>query len=65
MSGNLQDAIRAWNDYQATGLHVTQDEADDWLAKLEAGHDVAPPVCRVDEQTALIVAVRHQKDLDC
>jgi predicted transcriptional regulator len=40
-----QDGIRAWNDYQATGLHVTQDEADDWLGKLEAGQDVEPPEC--------------------
>ena len=31
----LQDGIKAWNDYQATGLHVTQQEADAWLAKLE------------------------------
>ena len=41
----LQDGIRAWEAYQATGLHVTMEEADDWLAKLESGHDVEPPVC--------------------
>ena len=41
-----QDGIRAWNEYQATGLHVTLEEADAWLAKLEAGEDVAPPACR-------------------
>lgn len=58
------DAIRAWDEYQTTGLHVPQDEADAWLGKLEAGHDVEPPVCRVGEQTALIVAVRHQKELN-
>ena len=40
-----QDAIRAWNEYQATGLHVTRDEADAWLARLEAGEDVEPPEC--------------------
>ena len=40
-----QDGIRAWNEYQATGLHVTQKEADTWLAKLEAGKDVEPPEC--------------------
>ena len=40
-----QDAITAWNEYQATGLHVTMTEADAWLAKLEAGKDVAPPKC--------------------
>lgn len=42
-----QDGIRAWNDFQATGLHVTQEEADAWLAKLETGEDVEPPECRV------------------
>lgn len=42
-----QDGIRAWNEYQATGLHVTQKEADAWLAKLEAGQDAEPPECRV------------------
>ena len=40
-----QDGIRAWNQYQATGLHVTSAEADAWLAKLEAGQDVEPPEC--------------------
>jgi predicted transcriptional regulator len=42
-----QDGIRAWSDYQATGLHVTLDEADSWLAKLEEGQDVEPPECHV------------------
>ncbi len=40
-----QDAISAWNEYQATGLHVTTEEADAWLANLEAGKDVKPPEC--------------------
>jgi predicted transcriptional regulator len=40
-----QDAITAWNEYQATGQHVTLEEADAWLAKLEAGKDVEPPEC--------------------
>lgn len=42
-----QDAIQAWDEYQATGLHVTLQEADVWLAKLEAGQDVEPPPCHV------------------
>ena len=42
-----QDAIRAWNEYQATGLHATSEEADRWLVRLEAGHDVEPPECHV------------------
>jgi predicted transcriptional regulator len=40
-----QDALTAWNDYQATGLHATAEEADAWLAKLEAGGDAEAPVC--------------------
>jgi predicted transcriptional regulator len=40
-----QDALAAWAEYQATGLHVTAEEADAWLAKLEAGDDVDPPTC--------------------
>ena len=42
-----QDGIRAWNEYQATGLHVTLEEADAWLAKLEDGQDAALPECHV------------------
>lgn len=42
-----QDGIRAWNEYQSTGLHVTLEEADAWLAKLEAGQDAEPPSCHV------------------
>ena len=40
-----QEALRAWSDYQANGLHLTAEEADAWLAKLEAGEDVEPPDC--------------------
>jgi predicted transcriptional regulator len=40
-----QSALTAWNDYRTTGLHVTADEADAWLAKLEAGEEVEVPEC--------------------
>jgi predicted transcriptional regulator len=40
-----QAATSAWNEYQATGMHLTAEEADAWLARLEAGEDVDPPVC--------------------
>lgn len=40
-----QDAIRAWDAYQETGLHVTMEDADAWLAKLEAGEDAEVPAC--------------------
>ena len=39
------DALAAWTHYQTTGLHVTAEEADAWMAKLEAGKDAAPPKC--------------------
>jgi predicted transcriptional regulator len=42
-----QDALAAWAHYQETGLHVTAEEADAWLAQLEAGEDAPPPECHV------------------
>jgi predicted transcriptional regulator len=42
-----QDGIKAWNEYQSSGLHVTFEEADDWLAELEAGEDADIPECHV------------------
>jgi predicted transcriptional regulator len=39
------DALNAWNEYQATGLHLTAEEADGWLAQLEAGNNVEAPEC--------------------
>ena len=42
-----QDAIKSWDEYRATGLHVTVDEADAWLAELEQGTDTEPPECHV------------------
>ena len=40
-----QDALSAWNGYQATGLHATAEEAYAWLAKLEAGEEAEAPEC--------------------
>ncbi len=40
-----QGAFAAWEDFQATGLHLTADEADEWLAKLEAGEILDAPEC--------------------
>ena len=41
-----QDTIKAWEEYRSTGLHVTADEADTWLAQLEQGNDIEPPELR-------------------
>lgn len=40
-----QDALRAWESYQENGQHLTLEEADAWLDKLEAGDDVELPKC--------------------
>lgn len=42
-----QDTLKAWDDYRSTGLHVTAEEADAWLAQLEQGDDIEPPECHV------------------
>ncbi len=39
--------LKAWEDYRATGLHVTAEEADAWLEQLENGDDTEPPKCHV------------------
>lgn len=42
-----QETLEAWEAYRTTGLHVTHDEADAWLAQLEQGNDIEPPECHV------------------
>jgi predicted transcriptional regulator len=39
------DTQAAWEEYQSSGLHLTADEADAWLDRLEAGEKVDPPPC--------------------
>jgi predicted transcriptional regulator len=38
-----EDALAAWAAYERTGQHITADEADAWLKRLEAGEDAEPP----------------------
>lgn len=40
-----QDALQAWETFQKNGLHLSLEEADAWLAKLEAGEDADLPKC--------------------
>lgn len=42
-----QDTLETWEEFRATGLHVTADEADAWLAQLAEGNDIEPPECHV------------------
>lgn len=41
----LARAQAAWEDYQSTGLHLTGEEVDEWLAKIEAGENPPMPPC--------------------
>jgi len=40
-----QAGIKAWNEYQVSGLHVTLEQADAYLAKLEVGQNEDIPEC--------------------
>lgn len=40
-----EDALRAWEAYQRTGLHLSLEEADAWLAQLANGEDGELPAC--------------------
>jgi predicted transcriptional regulator len=40
-----QDTLKAWEEYQTSGLHVAAGEADAWLAQLADGNDIDPPEC--------------------
>lgn len=42
-----QEGIAAWEEYQRTGLHLTNDEVKAWLSELAAGNDVEPPKCHI------------------
>lgn len=40
-----KDTLKAWEDYQATGLHATADEVEKWLASWGTDNEVPAPTC--------------------
>ena len=42
-----QEGVAAWEEYQRTGLHLTNAEVKEWLAQLAAGNNVEPPECHL------------------
>ena len=42
-----QEGIAAWEEYQRTGLHLTNAEVKEWLSQLAAGNKVEPPKCHL------------------
>ncbi|MHB1321916.1 MAG: CopG family transcriptional regulator [Acidithiobacillus ferrivorans] len=41
-----QDTLKAWEEFQATGLHATAEEVDKWLASWGDENELPAPVCR-------------------
>jgi predicted transcriptional regulator len=39
------DTLASWEEFQRTGLHLTEREVDEWVSKLEAGEDAPMPEC--------------------
>ena len=39
------DARKSWDEYQATGLHVTGEEVSDWLETWGTDDEKAAPEC--------------------
>ena len=42
-----QEGIATWEEYQRTGLHLTNEEVMDWLARTAAGEDPEMPECHL------------------
>ncbi len=42
-----REGVAAWEEYQRTGLHLTNAEVKDWLAQLAEGNKVEPPACHL------------------
>ncbi|MFT4179809.1 MAG: CopG family ribbon-helix-helix protein [Thermomonas sp.] len=40
-----QDTLRAWEEYQRTGLHLTAEEVDEWLASWGTENELPAPAC--------------------
>lgn len=39
--------LASWENYQETGLHVTEAEMDAWLSSWGTENELPPPVCHV------------------
>ncbi|BCH26405.1 CopG family transcriptional regulator [Mesorhizobium sp. L-8-10] len=40
-----QDTLKAWEEFQATGLHATAEEGDKWLASWGTEGERPVPIC--------------------
>jgi predicted transcriptional regulator len=42
-----QEGIAAWEEYQQTGLHLTQEELESWANSISQGERMPMPKCHV------------------
>ncbi|MBO4335625.1 MAG: ribbon-helix-helix protein, CopG family [Desulfovibrio sp.] len=42
-----EEGMAAWEEYQRTGLHLTNDEVLDWLSRTADGENVEMPECHL------------------
>ena len=40
-----QDTLKAWEEFQTTGLHATEEEVDTWLASWGTDDELPVPKC--------------------
>lgn len=40
-----EEALRAWEHYQETGLHASHEEVDTWLASIGSSKELPAPPC--------------------
>ena len=40
-----QDTLKAWDEFQASGLYATAEEVDTWLASWGTDDELTVPVC--------------------
>lgn len=40
-----RDTLKAWEEFQETGLHATAEEVDEWLASWGTENELSAPEC--------------------
>lgn len=41
-----QNTLKAWEEFQATGLHATAEEVEKWLVSWGTDNELPTPICR-------------------
>ncbi|WP_034999029.1 CopG family ribbon-helix-helix protein [Beijerinckia mobilis] len=44
--GLRQDTLKAWEEFQATGLHATAEDVEKWLSSWGTDNELPAPLCQ-------------------